>query len=157
MVPVKPPKGDFRFRMIGGSLQLRLEKAEDLPNVLKLDEAFWAMTGLDIDSLRFDRRFLEFVDSDHDGQIGCDEVKAAVKFALDNFSDLDDLISGKAEINPETINPEAPGMKDVIGCAELLRKNLQKSPGQGLTVKEISDVNSTNAFTRRNGDGIISC
>ena len=82
MTPVKPPKGNFRFRIIGGGLQLRIENADDLASILDLDEALWAMTSVDIDYLRFDRKFLEFIDSDHDGQIRSDEIKQAVKFTL---------------------------------------------------------------------------
>ena len=67
MIPSTPQAGKFRFRMIGGGLQLQISKAEDIANVLLLDDALWAMTSVDTDSLRFDRRFLEFVDSDHDG------------------------------------------------------------------------------------------
>lgn len=157
MTPKKAPKGDFRFRIVGGGLQLRLSDAEDLANVLKLDEALWAMTAVDLNSLRFDKRFLEFVDCDHDGQIRSDEVKKAVKFALDYFSDLSGVVEGKAELSPDVINTAAPGAAEAADCARLILKNLNRAKGEGVTVKDVQDARSITSFTQRNGDGVISC
>ena len=157
MIPVNAPKGDFRFRIIGGGLQLRLNSVQDLANILLLDEALWAVTSVDIDAMRFDKRFLEFVDSDHDGKIRSDEVKKAVKFSLDYFSDLSALSQGKAELSPDAINPDAQGAPEAIACAKLILKNLKRDPGSGVTVKDILDARSITSFTQRNGDGVISC
>ena len=157
MIPVNAPKGDFRFRIIGGGLQLRLNTAQDLANILLLDEALWAVTAVDIDALRFDKRFLEFVDCDHDGKIRSDEVKKSVKFALDYFSDLSALAEGKAELSPAVINLEAPGAKEAAACAKLILKNLGRKEDSGVTVKDILDARSITSFTQRNGDGVVSC
>ena len=150
-------KESFRFRIIGGGLQLRLNSVQDLANILLLDEALWAVTSVDIDAMRFDKRFLEFVDSDHDGKIRSDEVKKAVKFSLDYFSDLSALAEGKAELSPDAINPDAQGAPEAIACAKLILKNLKRDPGSGVTVKDILDARSITSFTQRNGDGVISC
>lgn len=157
MKPATAPMGDFHFRLVGGGLQLRLSSAGDLANVLTLDEALWAMTAVDFDSLRFDRRFLEFVDCDHDGQIRSDEVKKSVKFVLDYFRDLSGVVAGKAELSPDAIDPDAPGAAEAIDCARLILKNLNRDPDAGVTIREIQDARSITSFTQRNGDGVISC
>ena len=157
MIPANAPRGDFRFRIIGGGLQLRLNTEQDLTNILLLDEALWAVTAVDIDAMRFDKRFLEFVDCDHDGKIRSDEVKKAVKFALEYFRDLSDLIEGKAELSPDSIAPDAPGAAEAVECAQLLLQNLNRTPDSGVTVKDILDARSITSFTQRNGDGIVSC
>ena len=108
MTPVTPPTGKFRFRMVGGGLQLQIEKAADFVNVLDLDEAFWAMTAVDTNALRFDRRFLEFVDSDHDGIIRTDEVKAALRFAKTYFTDLTAMAGAESVIKISSLDPQAP-------------------------------------------------
>ena len=119
MTPVKPPSGNFRFRVVGGGVQLRIESVEDLKNILNLDEALWAMTSVDIDYLRFDRKFLEFIDSDHDGQIRSDEVKAAVKFTLDHFKEFSGVISGSSKLTAAAINREIPGGEETAKCAAM--------------------------------------
>ena len=106
--------------MIGGGLQLQISKAEDIANVLLLDDALWAMTSVDTDSLRFDRRFLEFVDSDHNGKIRSNEIRDALRFVLENFRDLDGVVRGEEYLSVSSLNPDAPGMAEVIKCAGLL-------------------------------------
>ena len=157
MKPATAPTGDFHFRLIGGGLQLRLNKSGDLANVLMLDEALWAMTAADFEALRFDRRFLEFIDCDHDGQIRSDEVKKSVKFVLDYFRDLDGVVEGREELFLDSINPDAPGAAEAISCGKLLLKNLNRSADAGVTVQDIRDARSITSFTQRNGDGVISC
>ena len=155
MTPVKPPSGNFRFRVVGGGLQLRIESVEDLKNILNLDEALWAMTSVDIDYLRFDRKFLEFIDSDHDGQIRSDEVKAAVKFTLDHFKEFSGVISGSSKLTAAAINREIPGGEETAKCAALLLKNLALPEDAGLTADNIRNDKSISCFAIRNGDGVI--
>ena len=142
--------------MVGGSLQLKIDHAGDIANVLTLDEALWAMTSIDTDSLRFDRRFLEFVDNDHDGKIRSNEIKNALNFLLQNFRDFDGVNSGKAGLATASLNPDAPGMDAVIKCAELLLAGSGKNPTDTLTADEIRQSRIVTSFTDRNGDGIIA-
>ncbi len=156
MIPKKPPAGKFRFRLIGGSLQLRIDDAEALNNVLLLDEAFWAMTGVNVASLRFERRFLNFLDADGDGHIRCTEVKEAVKFLLGSLRDLSGVISGSEKIYLNSINPDAPGAAALCDSFRLIAGNLGKSESDGLSAGEICSDSTTIGFSRRNGDGIIT-
>lgn len=156
MIPAKPPAGSYRFRIVGGGLQLQIANASDLASVLKLDEAHWAMTMLDMDSLRMDRRFLELVDSDHDGQIRSGEVKDAVQYTLKYLRDLTGTVNGSGELFINSINPEAAGAGEIIDCAKLILRNIGKTEDCGLTAGDICSSGNVTGFSRRNGDGIIS-
>lgn len=156
MIPKRPPAGKFRFRLIGGSLQLRIDDAEALNNVLLLDEAFWAMTGINTSSLRFDPRFLAFLDKDGDGHIRCTEVKEAVKFLLDSLQDLSGVVAGSSELFLKSIDPSAPDAAVLCESFRLIAGNLGKSENDGLTAEEIRSDRTTVGFSRRNGDGIIT-
>ena len=75
------------FRFIGGAWQPIVENFEQLKAVLELDEAWFAITGIDITSLRADQKFLAYLDSDKNGKIrtviGTDahSVKVTADFA----------------------------------------------------------------------------
>ena len=75
-------KNVMTYSRVGGNYQLCVKRFEDLPAVLDLDEAFWALNCIDVNSLRIDRRFLNFVDSNNDGKIRTDEIREAVRFLL---------------------------------------------------------------------------
>ncbi len=143
--------------MIGGGLQLQLTREKELANVLELDEALWAMTGIDVDFLRFERRFLDFVDSDHDGKIRTGEIKEAISFTLEHFQNLSGIIAGKNTLEIADISPSAPDAEQIIACAKLLLTNLDRSEKEGLTAEDIRNSKSFTSFADRNGDGVISC
>ena len=143
--------------MIGGGLQLQLTREKELANVLELDEALWAMTGVDVDFLRFERRFLDFVDSDHDGKIRTGEIKEAIRFTLEHFQNLSGIIAGKKTLEIAEISPSAPDAEQIIACAKLLLSNLGRSENEGLTADDIQNSKSFTSFADRNGDGVISC
>ena len=156
MIPKRPPTGKFRFRLIGGSPQLRIEDEDALHNVLTLDEAFWAMTGCDVESLRFDRRFLEFLDADGDRHIQCAEVKAAVEFLLARLDDLSGVVSGSSVLFLDAIAADGPDGPALRESFRLIARNLGKDESAGLTAEEIRADRGTVGFSRRNGDGIIT-
>jgi hypothetical protein len=76
------PKNTMTYSRVGGNYQLSIRTFEDLKAVLELDEAFWALNCIEINSLRMDRRFLNFMDSNNDGKIRTDEIREAVTFLL---------------------------------------------------------------------------
>ena len=76
----------MRFTRLGGAPQLEINCFEDLQNVLDLDDALWALNSTSIDSLRADRRLLQYIDTDGNGRIRTDEVKEAIRFVLDHLS-----------------------------------------------------------------------
>ena len=155
MIPEVPKAGKFRFRMVGGSLQLQIAAAEDIANVLTLDEALWAMTSVDTDSLRFDRRFLEFLDSDHDGKIRSNEIKDALNFLFAGFRNFDGVNNGDPELSISSLNPDAPGMEEVIRCAKLLLTGYGRTATDTLNAGDIRESRIVTTFTDRNGDGVI--
>ena len=96
------------FRRIGGAGQLALRDIDDLPHVLELDEAHWALTGIDIDFLRTDRQFLDFIDEDHNGIIQADEVKRAVAWFLAHIRPEARPELGSPELRLDSIDVSAP-------------------------------------------------
>ena len=62
-------KNTMQFRKIGGSCQLVLAKAENLEQILQLDEAYWAVTAMPVEAAITDPEFLAFLDSDGNKRI----------------------------------------------------------------------------------------
>lgn len=156
MIPEKAPQGKFRFRMIGGSMQLRIDDVESLRNVLLLDEAFWAMTGADVGAFRFDRVFLDTIDSDHDGHIRSSEVRSAVRFLVDNLKSFDGIFEHSDKISLNSINGSGPDGEELTGSFRLIARSLDKDETLPLSIEEISGYRNASGYSSRNGDGIIA-
>ncbi len=143
------------FRRIGGDFQLRIDGFADLPGVLELDEAFWALNSIDIDTLRLDRRFLEFVDSDHNGKIRTDEVREAVRFVLAALRDGTGVDARCAALRLDAINPDSPDGPKILDAARVVLENIGRAEAEEISLPELQSEKEIRASAFHNGDGII--
>ena len=144
------------FRRIGGAGQLALRDIDDLPHVLELDEAHWALTGIDIDFLRTDRQFLDFIDEDHNGIIQADEVKRAVAWFLAHIRPEARPELGSPELRLDSIDVSAPEGAALFAAARGGRRNLGIPDSPVLSLSQISNDDGILSNACCNGDGVIT-
>ena len=89
---------NWRLFKTGRVTQVKIETGEDVAHLKELDRKLWTALSAPIHGLRFDRRTLELMDSDHDGVIRAPEVLSAVDWALAHVASPDELFTaGDAE------------------------------------------------------------
>ncbi|WP_205006548.1 hypothetical protein, partial [Escherichia coli] len=76
--------------------QVKLDKIADWQQLDQLDPKLWAALSCPVQGLEFDQRTLSYLDTDHDGRVRIDEVKAAVNWALSVLQQQDVLLTGEA-------------------------------------------------------------
>lgn len=84
----------WRFFRSGGFDQVRLDKIEDWQQLSSLDPKLWAALSCPVKGLEFDPRTMAYLDSDNDGRVRIDEIKAAVSWALSVLQKPEVLLSG---------------------------------------------------------------
>ena len=144
------------FRRIGGAGQLALRDIDDLPHVLELDEAHWALTGIDIDFLRTDRQFLDFIDEDHNGIIQADEVKRAVAWFLAHIRPEARPELGSPELRLDSIDVSAPEGAAQFAAARVVLRNLGIPDSPVLSLSQIRNDDGILSNACCNGDGVIT-
>ena len=144
------------FRRIGGAGQLALHDIDDLPHVLELDEAHWALTGIDIDFLRTDRQFLDFIDEDHNGIIQADEVKRAVAWFLAHIRPEARPELGSPELRLDSIDVSAPEGAALFAAARVVLRNLGIPDSPVLSLSQIRNDDGILSNACCNGDGVIT-
>ena len=98
-------EGGFRFQYFGSTLQLKIENAADLRRIGELDEAHWVATGAPIAAINADPVFLDLVDTDHDGRIGCSELRQAISWLLEHLEDYAGADAGSTALVCRPIKP----------------------------------------------------
>lgn len=144
------------FRRIGGAGQLALRDIDDLPHVLELDEAHWALTGIDIDFLRTDRQFLDFIDEDHNGIIQADEVKRAVAWFLAHIRPEARPELGSPELRLDSIDVSAPEGAALFAAARVVLRNLGIPDSPVISLSQIRNDDGILSNACCNGDGVIT-
>ncbi len=145
---------EFTYARRGGALQLCCENHYQLEALLELDETHWAVTGIPVSALDMSPDFLSAMDTDKNGRIRTDEVRAAVRWTLEMLKDPSGLDNASDRLAVAAINDAAPEGKDIRDAAELVLHNL-KSERDFVTLEEIDNDAGILAMTRQNGDGVI--
>jgi hypothetical protein len=143
------------FKNYGRSYQLRIQDAQDLEKIKVLDEAHWAATSVPISSLNCDPVFASYVDTDQNGRIRTNELKAAQAWLFRFLANRSRLSEGTDVLDLNDIDTSHPEGQKLRAVAKLILANLN-SPGAGkISLAQVRDVQSIMASATNNGDGII--
>ena len=149
-------KNTMQFRKIGGSCQLVLAKAENLEQILQLDEAYWAVTAMPVEAAITDPEFLAFLDSDGNKRIRPAELKSAITWLTSLLRDYSGIDNGSDVLSLDALNPEHAEGPVLLSAAKLVLENLGAEDKTHLSLAQIRDKKSIIAAGNSNGDGIIT-
>ena len=145
----------WKFFRAGGFDQVKLESGAAIVNLDQLDYKLWVALACPTQSLEFDSRTLELIDTDHDGRIRAPELIAAAKWATGLLKNPNDLLWGSPALSLGTVNAETPEGQQIASSAKQILANLGKPEATSITLEEASDTVKIFADTYFNGDGII--
>ena len=107
----------MHFKRYGRTHQLRIETADDLADVLELDESLWMATSAAIGDFRCDAKFLQLIDTDANGRIYTNEVKDAIRWLLDRLADPSRIAEEPDRLPLSAIRADSAGGKALIAAA----------------------------------------
>jgi len=146
----------WSFSTVGGVKRVNLESGADLLNLENLDPKLWTALSCPVNGLEIDKKTLELIDNDKDGQIRVPEIIAAVNWMTSILKNPDDLLKQETVFQLSSINENTDLGKTLLESAQIILKNLGKENATTLTVEETSDTKKIFAGTKFNGDGIIT-
>jgi len=146
----------WNFATIGGVKRVTLESGSDLVHLHELDQKLWTALSCPVENLEIDRRTLELIDTDKNGQIRVPEILAAVKWVLSIVRNPGDLLKEAPEFPLSAINNDTEQGKLLLDSAKAILRNLGKENATSLTVDDTSDLVRIFGGTRFNGDGVIT-
>jgi len=146
----------WSFSMVGGVKRVNIESGDDLVNLEHLDPKLWTALSCPVNDLEIDKKTLEIIDGDNDGQIRVREIIDAVNWITSVLKDPGDLLKKEAALPLLAINDNTEQGKILLDSAKVILKNLGKEDATTLSVDETSDTVTIFAGTRFNGDGIIT-
>jgi hypothetical protein len=150
-----PASHRWRFFRAGGFDQALLESGADLTALGSLDQKLWVALSCPVAGIEFDRRTLEFVDSDADGHIRAPEIIAAAAWAGSVLKDPDFLIRRHDRLSLSSIDDSTEEGRAVLSGARLVLAALGKSGAAEITLEDASDTARIFSQARFNGDGIV--
>jgi len=140
----------------GGQYQIRIENARDIEKALELSNACWMATSAPCDVFDCDAAFLKFVDTDVNGRIRTDELRAAIKWMLGLLQDRSGIDEASEILKFDSLNQDHPDGKRLHASAKRVLKNLGHGKEKEVSLAQIRDMQKVRAGSDVNGDGIVS-
>jgi len=146
----------WKFFRAGGFDQALLETGADLEALESLDQKLWVALSCPVSGIEFDRRTLEFVDTDADGHIRAPEILAAIQWATTVLKDPDLLVRRQDRFPLSGIDGETEEGMAVLAGAKLVLSALGKPDAAEISLEEAGDTARIFSQARFNGDGILT-
>ncbi|NJD90213.1 MAG: hypothetical protein FIA91_01640 [Geobacter sp.] len=146
----------WRFFRAGGFDQVLLESGEDLKQLASLDQKLWVALSCPVKGVQFNRKTLEFVDTDRDGQVRVPEILAAIQWSADRLQSFDILVEAPSALPLTAIDQSTEEGQRTLTSAREILKNLGKPDADAISIDDVIDIEKIFAGTGFNGDGGIT-
>ena len=148
-------KYEWKYCSLGGAVRVNIASGEDIAHLGELDQKLWTVLSCPVDSLEFDKRTLDYIDTDKDGKIKVAEVVAAAQWLTSVIKDKDLILKGESVLDIENIDTASETGRRLRDSAGRILTDLGRE-GNRITVEEASDSVAIFSGTRFNGDGLIT-
>ena len=145
----------MHFNQYGKTFQLRIETAQDLENVLKLNASHWVATSAPTDVFRCDPEFISLLDPDGSKRIHTDELKQAIRWLLATLSDRSKLHECTNHVPLAAIDCSTPEGTEVAASAAYVLKMLGREEETTISLKRVRQFLSKLQEQPLNGDGVL--
>ncbi|MBN1435480.1 MAG: hypothetical protein JW936_00260 [Sedimentisphaerales bacterium] len=128
------------FKRYGRSYHLCIETADDLENVLDLDEALWVATNAPTKTINCDQTFLSLLDHDKNGRITCRDMKEAIRWLLAALADHNAITNKSTTLQLAAINTDFYEGQKIHGAAEKILARLSQSNTGQVTLEQVRKI-----------------
>ena len=130
----------YRFKRYGRSYHLEIRTAVNLAAAVKLDEAHWAALSAPTDTIRYDRTFLELLDTDRKGRITSREVKDAITWLLDVLCEHTDISQGSEFLQLNSINYDLEQGRRIHKAVKKILSRLGASDSDNISLEQVRKI-----------------
>jgi len=145
----------LRFRRFGKTCQLSIRSAEDLEDVLALDESLWVATSAPVSAFRCDPVFLALVDTNSDARIRTHEVKEAIRWLMGRLADRSRLADGVGTLPLTAVRQDSPEGARLADSARFILRSLGEESAETISLEQVRRYAAGVKGRPLNGDGII--
>ncbi len=145
----------MHFDRFGRTYHLSIRSARELEQVLELDDSHWIAMSAPVAGLNGDRRFLDLVDTDHNGRIRTDEMRAAIRYLLDRVAGRDGIGDGSDVLALSAIDGSHPEAADLLDTAEYILSAVGAEDRSAISLTQVTDFEHQLDSSVINGDGIV--
>lgn len=144
----------WQFFRSAGLDQVALTRSDDLRHLGELDPKLWAVLSCPAQGLEIDAQTLALMDANADGQIGVQEIRAAVTFVCERLVEPAAILAGGPLALAQIDTASAPGAALQDAARQVLRV-VGRPSDELISVADVADLSRLFPPEDPNGDGVV--
>ncbi|RJS20877.1 kinesin [Corallococcus sp. H22C18031201] len=141
------------YRRYGGSLQVDIPTFDVLTEAVRIPATQWIATACPLEGLSCDARFLKFVDSDGNGRIRVEEVRAAVEWTAQRLKDRRGADASSDVLELGAVSDTGAALKD---AARMILQTLNAPDVTRISLEQVRASDKALREAGKNGDGLVA-
>lgn len=143
------------FTRAGKITQIRIASARDMEFLFDLPDARWMATSCPVFGWPVDPVFLKFIDSDGNGRILSDDVRAAVRWSGQRLRPSETWIARRDFLPLDVIRRDTDEGGKLGNTARYVLRELGKSAAETVSLADVRAYQRVMANAACNGDGVV--
>ena len=145
----------MKFNKFAKAYHLDIATPADLRDVLALDDSFWAATSAPTAAFHEDAAFLKYIDSDGNGRMRSDEVRAALRWLLDTLADASRVGSDADEVLLDAVDKGSAAGPGLLVTAAYVNEQAGRKDATDVRLADVRAAMSELRGKPLNGDGVL--
>ncbi len=145
----------MRFRKFGKTYQLRIENANDLAQVLELNEALWVATSAPASAFSCDPKLMELINKDGSGRMNSQEMRDAIRWMLEVLSDTTLPASPDEPLKLSAIETSTPDGERLVSSAREVLEAQDCGGSEAVSLTQVREFLNKIKQRPLNGDGVV--
>ncbi|MFW5841639.1 MAG: hypothetical protein ACOCZE_13740, partial [Planctomycetota bacterium] len=144
-----------QFETFGRAYHLQIRSAQQLRQILDLDEAHWVATSAPISTIHCDAALCSFVDADASGQITCRDLKQAVSWMFSVLCDTGGIDSRAEQIRVAQIDQTSGDGERIVDALNKIIDRIDAPADAAVSLGHVRQVMSREEALPVNEAGVL--
>ena len=129
---------NWNYSYVGGVPRVKIDCGEDIAHLNELDEKKWTVLSCPVKGLELDEKTLQYIDTNHDGQVHSKEVVATSLWLAGVLGDMDLLVPGTDSVKLSALKTDTPDGEQLLSAARQILCAVGKPEAEEISLADSS-------------------
>ena len=129
---------NWNYTYVGGVPRVKISSGEDIAHLVELDEKKWTILSCPVKGLELDEKTLQYIDTNHDGQVHSSEVVTTATWLTGVLVDMNLLVPGTDSVKLSALKTDTADGAQLLAAAKQILAAVGKADADVISLADSS-------------------
>ena len=129
---------NWNYTYVGGVPRVKISSGEDIAHLVELDEKKWTILSCPVKGLELDEKTLQYIDTNHDGQVHSSEVVTTATWLTGVLVDMNLLVPGTDSVKLSALKTDTAEGAQLLAAAKQILAAVGKADADVISLADSS-------------------